>query len=67
MFNHNRWNYRLCKSIKSVYETLDEFPAVFIYLIEDVTGLTGKKEIPVCYWRGRPEDFANPKAEPQWV
>ena len=56
MYNYNRWNYRVCESFKSVHETLDEFPAVYIYLIEEKKGFVGVGggDFPICYWRGRP-------------
>ena len=67
MFNYNRWNYRLTESFKTVYETLDMFPHIYIYLIEEVKSITGTTYYPICYWKGRPEDFADPVAKPQWV
>lgn len=67
MFGYNRWNYRLTESFKTVYETLDMFPNIYIYLIEEVKPLTGigsSTFYPICYWKGRPEDFADPVAKP---
>ena len=57
---YNRWSERFnTTTFKSVYPNLKQMERVMVYLM--------KGDVPICYWKGTPEEFTDPNPKYRWL
>ena len=57
---YNRWSERFQKTIfKAKYPDVESMDNMFVYLMDGST--------PICFWKGKVKDFADPDPKYQWL
>ena len=57
---YNRWSERFnTTTFKSCYPDLKAMDRIYIYLMQG--------DVPVCYWKGSVEEFADPDPKYRWL
>jgi C2 domain len=58
--NYCRWNHRFdVQLLTCSYPHLKQMDRIYVYLMDG--------DVPVCYWQGKPTDFANPNPDYMWL